>query len=726
MSLKSLGFKRAYSSDTDDILRDFYVPALAESISYSRLAGFFSSASLAIAARGILGLIENGGTMKLIACPKLMKDDVDAIMRASQDPEKYIAESALHELEQVDEAFVRDHVRALGWMVANKRLEIKLCLPCGLERLPWDHESLSRSGIFHQKVGVLVDREGNRITFSGSVNETATGWLGNIEEFKVFGDQTPLEREYQEADVAKFERFWEGTSPSARTFPVPEAVRKRLIEIAPDKLEKGALSRWSSSKAAQRRPRVELYDYQRKAIDAWVANGRKGIFEMATGTGKTFAALGCIRAVFRDGSAHGAAVSTPYHHLCEQWKGEIDKYGLEHGELVVADSTRANWKRQMASAMMDLSLGASKPLMILTTHNSLVSEDFRRILDECRGRAPLLLVADEVHGLGAAESRRNLSDQFDHRLGLSATPERWFDPVGTRALLEYFGPVIYEFPLEKAITTVNPATGRTFLTPFRYVPQFVPLDKDELAEYVKRTQQLFAALAGHSPGEVDDPRVEWLMFERAKIIKNARAKYDVLGHILDKLGRDLKWTIVYCSPEQIDTAVSMLNERRLAIHRFTMDEGTTAKVEHGGRSEREFLLDKFGQGEYQALVAMKCLDEGVDVPAARTAILLCSSDNPREYVQCARTLLPGNAPRRTPGIHDMPVSPSTGSLPHSLVRAGPQILRMRRRRCRSIARVARSCAQIGQTLKMKCAKKADRGSLIASARNGQQAIQTFF
>jgi len=323
MSLKALELKRAYSSDTDDILRDFYIPALAESVSYWRLAGFFSSASLAIAAKGILGLIENGGTMKLIACPRLTKDDVDAVTRADQDPEKYLADSALHELEQIDEAFVRDHVRALGWMVANQKLEIKLCLPYDPEQRPRDQESLLRSGLFHQKVGILIDSDDNLVTFSGSVNETAAGWLGNIEEFKVFRDHTLLEKEYQEADVAKFQRFWEGTSPNVRTFPVPEAVRERLINIAPQQLEKATLRRWSSYNNIPSRPQIELYSYQREAVDAWITNSRRGIFEMATGTGKTFAALGCVEAAFRDRRARGAVVATPYHHLCEQWRGEI-------------------------------------------------------------------------------------------------------------------------------------------------------------------------------------------------------------------------------------------------------------------------------------------------------------------------------------------------------------------------------------------------------------------
>ena len=144
INLKNISLKKAYSSDSDDILHDFYIPALEVSIQYDRIAGFFSSSSLAIAARGILGLIKNGGVMKLIVSPKLSKKDLGIILSSHEEPEKYIEEKMLEELDKLEDKFVRDHVLALG----------------------------------------------------GSNNESATGWLNSIEGFK--GSET----EYVEIDSA--------------------------------------------------------------------------------------------------------------------------------------------------------------------------------------------------------------------------------------------------------------------------------------------------------------------------------------------------------------------------------------------------------------------------------------------------------------------------------------------------------------------------------------------
>ena len=196
MNLREICIKKAYSSDSDDVLYDFYIPTLKVSVEYNRLAGFFSSTSLAIAARGILGLIKNGGIMKLIVSPKLDKNDLEIILSSYKEPEKYIEKKMLEELGKLEDEFVRDHVFALGWMIANKKLEIKVAIPYDNEGRLLSYEDIQQSGLFHQKVGILRDSEGNVITFSGS-----------IKEFKVFRSWESLEKEYVEADILKFNKF---------------------------------------------------------------------------------------------------------------------------------------------------------------------------------------------------------------------------------------------------------------------------------------------------------------------------------------------------------------------------------------------------------------------------------------------------------------------------------------------------------------------------------------
>ena len=692
MSLKNLDIKRSYSSDTDDILNDFYVPALSESREYWRLAGFFCSSSLTVAARGLLGLLSNGGSMRLVACPRLTKPDVEAIVRAEKPVEACISDAASLAISEIADTIAVDHVAALGWLVEHDRLQIRLCVPTDLAGNPQPSDYIEAAGIFHQKVGVLTDSAENRIAFSGSVNETATAWLGNIEEFKVFRSWSAVENDYVEADLSKFLRFWDGTAAHVRTYPVPEAVRQNLISYASQHFDEARLGRWYPARPASPKM-VVLYPYQREAVEAWFANGRRGLFEMATGTGKTYTALGCITKVQSDTRPCAIVISAPFQHLLNQWHREMQNYGLRCDRLLFAESGHPAWKTQLACSLLDLSLGDACHLVVLATHAALTSPDFADIMDKYLSGTTAALVADEVHRLGAEHSRSRLGQHFSIRLGLSATPHRWFDEAGTEALVAYFGGVVYEFSLSKAITTINPGTGETFLAPYRYIPHVAALADSETDEYLRITQQIVSRLAGRSLTEVDDPNVERLLFARADLIKNAFSKYAVLRALLRTLGSDARWTLLYCSPQQMDTTMALLRDLRWVVHRFTMDEGTVASAKYGGLSERDYLLRRFAAGEYQALIAMKCLDEGVDVPAARVAILLCSSGNPREYIQRIGRVIRRCDGKQRAEIHDVIVGPVRTPMPHAARAVERDILRRELRRCDEIAALAENSAE---------------------------------
>lgn len=686
VDLKSLELEKAYSSDFDDILHDFYIPALKQSTEYQRLAGFFSSTSLAVAARGILGLIRNGGIMKLVVSPRLRREDLDIIMNSLKDSERIIQERLLEELDQLEDGFARDHVSALCWMVANGRLKIKVAVPHrGGE--PLSCEDSEQSGLFHQKVGILRDSKGNTISFSGSINETAAGWIENVEEFKVFRSWEPSESDYVQADFEKFSRFWANRSLRARVIDVPQAVEKRLIEIAPADIERINLER--HYQRLKRRARVKLYRYQRDAVDAWLNNGKRGIFAMATGTGKTFAALGCLDRALRISNRLLVVIACPYQHLLQQWRREITKFGVGYDELIAADSSNRRWRNVLADALMDITLGYKDTVVVLTTHRTLTSDDFVGIIrDHKTASFKIFLIADEVHGLGAEKSRERLVSEDDLWLGLSATPRRWFDPAGTTAIYDFFGGEVFDFSLEEAINTMNPATGETYLVPYRYVPRFAFLSAGEMDEYADRTKRIAKLIGKVASEEEKDKILESLLFARANIIKNACQKYEVFESILDEIGPSIKWTIVYCSPQQIDKVMEIVNKRRIVAHRFTMEEGTIPTSEYEGLSERNFLLRRFSEGEYQVLIAMKCLDEGVDVPPARTAILMASSGNPREYIQRIGRVIRRHPGKKEATIYDIVALPPLGDVPPELKDIESGIIRRELQRYEEIARVA--------------------------------------
>jgi len=683
MNFKEIELKKAYSSDFDDILFDFYIPVLEASVEYKRLAGFFSSTTLAIAARGISGLIKNGGFFRLIVSPNLSKEDLEVIINSHEKPEKYIEKKMLDELETLENEFVRDHVYALGWLLANKKLEIKVAIAYNNEGNPLSYESLQKNGLFHQKVGILRDSEGNIITFSGSINETVAGWLGNIEEFKVFRSWEPSEEDYIDADISKFERFWNNQSQKIKILDVPQAVKNKLISLAPREIGNIDLAKWTKR---SRKRTVELFDYQKEAVKSWCQNNMKGIFEMATGTGKTFTALGCLEKVLEERNKLLTVITCPYDHLVKQWIKQIEYFPINSDLLIICDSSNERWKDELADAAIDVKIGNLSNVLILTTHTTFSSETFMEIIKSCLGKVDMLLIADEVHGLGAKKRMQGLLEDYNFRLGLSATPRRWFDDIGTDKIFNFFGKTAYEFSLGKAINTINTATDFTFLTPFRYFPYFVTLTKLELEEYVDKTSKIIKNLSRAGSEEEKKELIEMLIFARANIVKKASQKYGVLEGILENLDK-IEFTLIYCVPEQIDQVIKIVKGKEIIFHKFTMAEGTTPEAKFEGISEREFILKQFGEGAYQVLVAMKCLDEGVDMPPAKTAILMASSGNPREYIQRIGRVIRRFDDKKEASIYDIIVAPSKNS-PKEWKKIEKKIFMKELERCKEISKTS--------------------------------------
>lgn len=651
MALKNLNLKKSYDSDFDDILNQFYIPALSNSVMYHRLAGFFSSTSLALAARGIVRFIVNGGHMKLICGAKLREADVRAVREAGENPQKIIEKIMIKDLEQMEEEFIKDHVRALAWMIAHNTLEIKVAIVTDKNGLPVEAYQAENQGIFHQKIGILHDENGDLISFSGSCNESATAWQSNIEEFKVFCSWNPHEEEYIKSDVKRFEKFWKDTSERAKVIDIPEAIRRKLIQIAPDNIEELKIEKWVIE-SIKNSAGIHLWDHQRQAIANWLNNSGRGIFEMATGTGKTFTALGSLREIMKKEKRLVTVIACPYDHLVKQWRDSIAQFHIPT-ENVVADSSNSGWKDQLADHLYDIRNNVTDWLVVLTTHVTFSEKEFQHIMRLTNEKK--FLIVDEVHGVGAPQRKKGLVKDYSYRLGLSATPKRWFDLEGTNELFEYFGDTVFEFSLGKAIRTINPSTGQTYLTVYEYKPYFVTLTDEELERYERETQRIAKTYYRKKKEEMEELYTR-LCVKRQKIVKNAINKYKAFEKILEDMGQ-VNHCLVYCSPQQMSRIQNILNKKNIIQHEFTMNEGTTPKQKYKGLSEREFLLQKFADGTYHILVSMKCLDEGVDVPQARTAIILSSSGNPRQYIQRRGRVLRHFPGKEKAVIYDVIVEP---------------------------------------------------------------------
>ena len=631
--LKDVDIKFKYDSDKDDLVNGFYIPVLSNSVEYYRMSGYFSSSSLAISARGIADFIINGGKMKLLCNAQLTKEDYEVIENTNQDSVEYIERLFIEDLHNIEDQFIKNHVEALGWMLNNGFLEIKIAIPT------------DKKGIFHSKVGVLKDNEGNAISFSGSDNETASGWLYNIEEFKVFKSWDSGEEKYVSSDLDTFFEYWNGVTKRTKVIDLPSAIKRELIEFAPiSRKELVVVSKRT------RRP-IHLREYQDDAIDSWFAHDCRGLFEMATGTGKTITSLSAFKQLESTKDKLVTVIACPQLHLIDQWIKDVENF--HSGKILKASSKEKNWKHKLSALSRDFYMGLENKVVIMTTHDTLSSDFFIKKIKKIKSNK--LLIVDEAHGIGSSKRLNGLIEDYNYRLGLSATPKRWFDEEGTQAIYDYFGDVVYEFDIKRALTDINPDTGKTYLTPYYYYPIIVDLTSEEYSEYRDLSTKIAQAIARkkHNNEKIS---LSALCNQRQRIINNAENKYYEFKKLL-KEHEDIDKLIVYCSDKQIDKVQKILNEENIIPqHRFTHKESSSKTLKELF-SERESILYNFEKGNYRALVAIKCLDEGVDVPVAENAIILSSTSNPREHVQRRGRIL-RNAPGKDHAtIYDFLVFP---------------------------------------------------------------------
>ncbi len=354
---------------------------------------------------------------------------------------------------------------------------------------------------------------------------------------------------------------------------------------------------------------------------------------MATGTGKTITALGALAELCRSQGRLVIVMACPYKHLVSQWADEFARFGYKYLKVFGLANAQQD---KLANQFLNFSAGYIDNLVILTTHDTFATPKFWQIIEQ--KSVPLLLIADEVHELGATKRQLGLREAYIYRLGLSATPKRWLDDMGTDLLFSYFDKTVFSFSLADAIPK--------YLTPYDYFPYFVELQDDELEKYYELTGKIVRRANVTQSDEDEIP--ELYLIERQKIIINAKAKFDPFENIIRDL-QNTTHTLVYCSPQQIKHTQNLLNIHNIIQHRFTGQESL---------KERERLLSSFAKGQHKMLVAMKCLDQGVDVPATRNAIILASSGNPKQFIQRRGRVLRKSPGKEKAAIYDIIVVPT--------------------------------------------------------------------
>jgi DNA phosphorothioation system restriction enzyme len=696
-TLRSLMLNPEYRSDRDHVVDDFYVPCLESSVRYRRAVGYFTSDGLALAAKGLATFLQNDGRAQLIASPALNEEDVSAIERGHLARDEAVERAILRSLSPTASEITRDRLSVLSWLIAEGRLELRIAV-----RL--NETGLLIRGIYHEKIGIFTDAEGSSVAFTGSSNETAGGLINNFESIDAFWSWEDAGGRVKRK-IDNFERLWKNVTPGVSILPFPDAAKRRLLEFrsrerpvhdpeeTPGRVTRRQEGRGDSGSWPVLPSELELRGYQKDAVRAWFAMRGRGLFKMATGTGKTITALTLITklgdALRAEKRQLAIVIVCPLRHLVTQWAETCHHFGLRP---LLCFESRQRWLGDLDTELLAFRYGTRECLPILTTNSTLASPAFQERLQRLADKT-LIIVADEVHNFTASSTQSLLPDAASYRLGLSATPERWYDDEGTEALTSYFGPVVFEYSLQQAITSGA-------LTPYNYFPVLVEMTPDESEEYLRLSREIGTRYhATTDPAQ--NQALQWFLIQRSRLLASAENKLIVLRELVEPL-RGTHHNLFYCGDGQVESGVDDEQIRQLeaVIRLLGLDLGmrVDSYTAETYLSERDELRRAFALGSVQGLVAIRCLDEGVDIPETRRAFILASSTNPKQFVQRRGRVL-----RRAPGkdvaeIYDFVVVPPEGDSEDTIFNTERRLVKREMERFGEFARLARNSGEATATL----------------------------
>ena len=632
MSFKDLSLKYTYRTSDDDVINDFLVPCLSQSVIYKRAAGFFSSSALIKLSHGISGLIKNNGKMQLVASPDLSPEDIEAIKQGYEKKEEIITQRLLESLDEEITETQKDRLNLMINLIERGILDIKIAI------LNYGTDI----GMYHEKIGIMGDEEGNKIAFTGSYNESLNSYVNNFESLDVYTNfSQDFNRVYQKEK--DFDKLWNNATEKLKVVEFPIAVKEKLFKKY---YNKESVKSEEQIIAEERKhheitpsmPNNFLRKYQNDAINEWENSNYVGVFDMATGTGKTLTALGASIRLYNHLDNLAIIIICPYTHLVEQWVEDLENYNFNP---IVGYGSMKNkkWQDKLKNQIMRFNLGISKYFCFITTNatykSDFVQEELKKIEND-----NVLFIADEAHNLGATNLLAKLNKNFKYRLALSATFERYNDEDGTSELFKYFGSnYCIHYTLRKKIKN-------GMLTEYYYYPIITYLDTEELDEYIYLSNKIRKCITFDKNGKSKlNETGKMLLLKRAKIIAGAMSKMTKVVELLKKQNNEkgISNTLIYCGAttindstfkedendeddvKQIDYLRTLIKENiDIKIAKFTSTETT---------EERKYIKEQFIDKSINAIIAIKCLDEGVNIPSIETAYLLASSTNPREYVQ---------------------------------------------------------------------------------------------
>lgn len=623
MTFKELEIEHSYiSKGKNNITESFINPVLRYTKIYKRSVGFFSSTVIETMLDGIMGLVSNDGRIQMIASPKLSNEDIDVIEKAYEDKKSVLSRIVTskigNELEQLSET----RLQMLYELIVKGYLDIKIAITEDM-------------GIYHDKLGVLIDNAGNRLVFYGSSNETYNGYKKNYEKIRVsksweYGFESIVNEE-----EAEFDSLWNDTNEFVNVYSFSEITKTQIERI----IREGEINKTKKNDA------VVLRDYQQKAINAWVENGYNGFYVMATGTGKTWTAIYSAVELLKEHNCM-IVICAPYKHLVKQWAEDLEKVFCE-SKIIMVSSENPGWHKQISDEIISKRYNKNKQIVIISTIASFSLKRFYGAIS--KSDEDKLLIVDEAHRF--TERPIELKEMFKYMLGLSATPFSGRTATKGIELMKFFGGQVFSLPIEEAL-------DRKFLVPYNYYPIYVHANGDEENKFSYYTRQILSCFKN---GVCVNPDllVKYLR-NRLRVISMAEEKNTKIDYILNKI-KEKDHFVVYCGDghlfdgttgEELRHIQSI--KRKLTEHEYKSSQFTAQE----NMSERMELVDAFNKGEISALAAIRCLDEGINIPSIKSALILSSNDDYREFVQRRGRILRTYKGKETANIYDVVVLPS--------------------------------------------------------------------
>lgn len=622
MTYQELEIKRSYVSvGQENIAKSFLTPALKCTKSYKRSVGFFSSSVLQPIVDGIVALARNNGQIQLIASPNLTEDDIQAISTGYAAREKVINASFTRDFMKEIEVFDDAKLQLLATLIARGTLDIKIAVTDTL-------------GIYHDKLGILEDFDGNVVVFYGSANSTLSGYQNNYEKIRVVKNWIPEEQASIVDEQKEFDSLWNGTNVFVKVYDYKESAKASILQMIKTR-----------ASATSTKVPIKLRDYQKEAIAAWVKNNYHGFYVMATGTGKTWTAIYSAKELLKTHSAM-VVICAPYKHLVKQWAEDVEK-AFGDVKIIMVSSENPKWEQQISQEIIRKKYDTNAQTIIISTIASFKMSRFEKTL--LKSNEDKLLIVDEAHRF--TDRSEDMHIQFKYMLGLSATPFSGTSAQRGKELMEFFGGQVFSLPIEEALE-------RKFLVPYYYHPIYVHASEEDEEKFQYHTRRILSCFKNNTC--INPDLLVKSLRNRLRVISMAEEKQDQIDYIVSQV-KENDHFVVYCGDGRLfdnNTGEELRHiqsvKRVLSSHGYKPSQFTAQE----NMDERMQLVDAFNKGEISALAAIRCLDEGINIPSIKSALILSSNDDYREFVQRRGRILRTYKGKEFAHIYDVVVLPS--------------------------------------------------------------------